>query len=57
MLKKAGIIIGKVVMVTCCLKHDLKGDTKSTPCQSLDLHLSVIKIRPNRGQLICSKKL
>ena len=30
-------------------------DTKSTPCLSSDLHLSVIKIRPKRGQLICLK--
>ena len=32
------------------------GDTKSTPCSSSGLHLSVIKIRPYKGQLICLKK-
>ena len=30
-------------------------DTKSTHFLSPDLHLSVIKIRPDRGKLICSK--
>ena len=36
-------------------KSLVTGDAKSTPSYSLDLHLSVIKNRPDRGQLICSK--
>ena len=35
-------------------KEDILADTKSTPCYSPGLHLSVIKNRPDRGQLICS---
>ena len=30
-------------------------DSKSTLCLSSDLHLSIIKIRPERGQLLFSK--
>ena len=32
------------------------GILKAPPANPADLHLSVIKTRPDRGQLICSKK-
>ena len=35
----------------------LTADAESTPSYSSDLHFSVLQNRPNRGALLCSKKI